>query len=187
MKKAAQEKLLAKKCKKGDRQAQRQLYEKYSTQFFGICLRYLKNREEAEDLLTQGFVKIFNKIGQFKGAGSFEGWMKRIMVNECLNHLRKQRILYADVEIHNLSNEPNYNMTEQNLNAEELLKLIQELPAGYRTVFNLYAIEGYSHQEIADMLNISEGTSKSQLSRARKILQNNLKKIDNSSSEVKYG
>jgi RNA polymerase sigma-70 factor (ECF subfamily) len=158
------------RCQKADPLAQKYLYEKYAGKFLGICKRYFANLHEAEDVMVMSFVKIFEKIIQFRGEGSFEGWMKRLVVNECLTQIRKKQILFVDAETqHNLAD--NLETAEEILNAEDLLACVQRLPDGYRTVFNLYAIEGYSHQEIADMLGISEGTSKSQLSRARNLLQ----------------
>ena len=140
---------------------------------FGICLRYLKNQMDAEEVMLTGFVKIFQHIGQFQNKGSFEGWMKRIMVNEALGFLRKKEPMHLAIEKDVLQVATDAN-AEQDLATEDLLRLLHELPAGYRAVFNLYAIEGYSHKEIGEMLDISEGTSKSQLSKARCMLQRRL-------------
>ena len=126
---------------------------------------------EAEDILVTAFVKVFDKIQQFKSEGSFEGWIRRIVVNEALTFLRRNRSMYLETELEQADREPDYNALSDHLEAEDLLKMIQELPTGYRIVFNLYAIDGYSHKEIADQLGISENTSKSQLSRARTFLQ----------------
>ena len=126
---------------------------------------------EAEDILVTAFVKIFDKIQQFKSEGSFEGWIRRIVVNEALTFLRRNRSMYLETDLEQADREPDYNALSDHLEAEDLLKMIQELPTGYRIVFNLYAIDGYSHKEIADQLGISENTSKSQLSRARTFLQ----------------
>jgi RNA polymerase sigma-70 factor (ECF subfamily) len=161
-------------CKKADRLAQRQVYEQYARRMYAVCLRYVRQEMEAEEVLTSGFLKVFAKIDQFKIEGSFEGWIRRIMVNESLNHLRKQRLMYAEVEIEQVADTMSYSVNESDYTAEELLYIIEQLPVGYRTVFNLYAIEGYAHKEIGEMLNISENTSKSQLSRARTWLQNYL-------------
>lgn len=158
-------------CRQGERLAQRELYERYSRKMFAVCLRYVRQRDEAEDVLTEGFMKVFQHITNYKDAGSLEGWIRRIMVNECLMMLRKQRLMYAETTIEeytNLSDNADY-VTQ--MQADELMEIVQDLPTGYRTIFNLYAIEGYSHKEIAEMLNISENTSKSQLSRARVLLQ----------------
>lgn len=139
----------------------------------GICLRYLKNHMDAEEVMLTGFVKVFQHIGQFQNKGSFEGWMKRIMVNEALGFLRKKEPMHLAIEkdILQVATEAN---AEQDLATEDLLRLLHDLPAGYRAVFNLYAIEGYSHKEIGELLGISEGTSKSQLSKARGMLQRRL-------------
>jgi RNA polymerase sigma factor (sigma-70 family) len=158
-------------CLKGDRSAQRHLYESYSGKFMGICMRYLKDREQAEDVMIESFMKIFEKLPQFQHKGSFEGWMKRIVVTQALMTLRSNRHLLMEINLeqdHEFSNQQ-YELTH--MEATELLELVQGLPVGYRTVFNLYAIEGYSHQEIGEMLGISESTSKSQLNRARNALK----------------
>ncbi len=158
-------------CLSKDPEAQRDLYERYSAIMFTVCSRYVKDVSEAEDVLLTGFLKIFNRIGQFKGDGSFEGWIRRIMVNESLTYIRRNKSMYLEVDIDKADREPDYQKLDNNLEAEDLMRMIARLPDGYRTVFNLYAIEGYSHKEIADNLGISENTSKSQLSRARKLLQ----------------
>lgn len=126
---------------------------------------------EAEDVLVASFTKIFDKIDQFKGEGSFEGWIRRIVVNEALTWLRKNRSMYVETDLEKADFEPDYENASNHLEAEDLLRMIQQLPTGYQIVFNLYAIDGYSHKEIAEQLNISENTSKSQLSRARVYLQ----------------
>lgn len=139
----------------------------------GICLRYLKNQMDAEEVMLTGFVKVFQHVGQFENKGSFEGWIKRIMVNEALGFLRKKEPMHLAIEKEVLQVATDAN-AEQDLAMDDLLRILHELPAGYRAVFNLYAIEGYSHKEIGDLLNISEGTSKSQLSKARVMLQRRL-------------
>lgn len=169
------EQKLVKGCKKRQRIAQKHTYERYAPAMLSLCRRYLPQSFEAEDALTNGFLRVFQKIEQFREEGSFEGWIKRIMVNECLNRLRKQRFLYAETSIESADNQEKDAEVEQVFAAEELMTYINALPSGYRTVFNLYALEGYNHQEIGDMLGISESTSKSQLSRARKLLQTQLK------------
>jgi len=166
-----EEELIA-KCRKGNSSAQASLYEKYSGKMFSVCLRYIKEQNEAEDTMIQGFMKVFNKIDQFKEAGSFEGWIRRIMVNESLTYLRRNKNMYLEVDIEHADRTPDYNSLDASLEVEDLMNMVRELPMGYRTVFNLYAIEGYSHKEIADSLDITVNTSKSQLSRARKMLQN---------------
>jgi RNA polymerase sigma factor (sigma-70 family) len=165
---------LAKALIKGDAYAQRMFYEKFSPRFLAICCRYISDRMAAEDLMVESMMKIFDKVSQFGFKGSFEGWAKRLVVNEALMYLRSKKMLEVGIDEVNES----LNSYDQSLDFEsdELMKLIQSLPNGYRTVFNLYAIEGYNHNEIAEMLGISEGTSKSQLSRARAILQEQLTK-----------
>lgn len=163
-------------CKKGDPKAQKSLYEKYAPIFYGICLRYMKNTTEAEDLLVESFYTIFNKLDQYKATGSFEGWMKRIVVNSCLMKIRKRNNLNLHVDIENA-----YNIKEEanaitDINHAELLEMLEELPTGYRTVFNLYVIEGYKHREIGEIMGISINTSKSQLILAKKRMQELYKK-----------
>lgn len=136
----------------------------------GVCMRYVKRKEEAEEVLMNGFVKIFNRVEDFKDEGSFEGWIRRIMVNECLNHLRYKKNLFIETDETDWA-EPAHEPVESNESTQALLQMVQDLPLGYRTVFNLFAIEGYEHREIADMLEIDENTSRSQLSRARKLLR----------------
>lgn len=164
-------------CKKGKNSAREKLYSTYSSQLYGLCLRYAKNTDDAKDIMQEGFIKIFQKIDQYKGFGSFEGWMKRIMVNCALEKYRNMYYLneYDDTYSHkeNLIDEGQ----ADSLSEKELLLLIEQLPTKYRMVFNMYAIEGYSHKEIADILKISEGTSKSNLSRARGILQKKVVQI----------
>ncbi len=146
---------------------------------FAVCRRYVQEVHEAEDVLVTGFTKVFQKIDQFKAEGSFEGWIRRIMVNQALTHIRKNKSMYLEVEIEKAEREPDYNQLQNKLEVEDLQKLIDRLPTGYKTVFNLYAIEGYSHREIAEQLDISENTSKSQLSRARVHLQKLLVEAEN--------
>jgi len=162
---------LVKGCLKRDRNAQQQLYDRYSSKMYAVCYRYVRHAMEAEDILVTAFTKIFERINQFKGEGSFEGWIRRIVVNEALTYLRKSRSMYLETDLEQADREPDYEALSDHLEAEDLLKMIEEMPAGYRVVFNMYAIDGYSHKEIADHLGISENTSKSQLSRARVYLQ----------------
>lgn len=157
-------------CKRRDRKVQKLLYEKYSTVFFGVCKRYLKNVELAEDVLVKGFLKIFEHIDTFEGKGNFEGWMRRIFVNECLMELRKKQDFTIYLESSNIQPQRDATVLET-LYEQDVLKLLDFLPAGCRTVFNLYVIEGYKHSEIAEQLNISEGTSKSQLNLAKEKLK----------------
>jgi len=141
---------------------------------YGICLRYAKDSAEAEDIMQEGFVRVFNKISQFEFKGSFEGWIKRIMVNTALEKFRKHDRLYPVEEMRIFESIEYVEETISSISAKDLLSIIQELPPRYRMVFNLFAIEGYSHLEIAEMMSITEGTSKSNLSRARVILQKNV-------------
>ena len=150
--------------------AQEQLYRLFAGKMFALCLKYSKNKEEAEDNLQDGFIQIFDKISQFKNKGSFEGWMKRIIINTALQKYRDKNVLnvvydFVDEE------EVIVEVEEDDISLDYLLKLIQELPNQYRLVFNLYVLDGYSHKEISKELKISEGTSKSNLSRARAILK----------------
>jgi RNA polymerase sigma factor (sigma-70 family) len=170
---------LVKALRKNDSKAQRQVYDKYSARMLGLCFRYIGDDMAAEDVMVEGFLKVFGKIDQFSGEGSFEGWIRRIMVNEALGYLRRQKRILEDTLSEEAVNIPDYTSTDQNLEAEELLKLIEKLPVGYRTVFNLYAIEGYAHIEIAQMLGVTESTSKSQLHRARALLQKMVSDWDN--------
>ena len=162
---------LIRALKEQDPKAQRTLYEKFSGRFMSVCLRYIGDRMVAEDILVQGFMKIFDSVSQFREEGSFEGWMRRIMVNEALAYLRQRRRILDNVGIEEASAVPDYGYADQNLEASEIIEMIKKLPLGYRTVFNLYAIEGFTHLEIAEMLGITESTSKSQLHRARAHLQ----------------
>ena len=158
-------------CLKGERKAQQHLYETYSRKFFAICLRYIKDRDLAEDVMIESFMKIFEKLNQFESKGSFEGWIRRIVVNECLMYLEKQRNLYREIGLERIFPEANQASPSDNLDWEDLEKMLRYLPIGYRTVFELFALKGWSHEEISRQLGISENTSKSQLSRARVQLQ----------------
>lgn len=158
-------------CINGDRKMQEELYRIFSPKMFAICMRYCSNYQEAEDLLQEGFIKVFGNISRFRNEGSFEGWMKRIFVNTAIEGFRKNHFLNNMMEVEEMKNDIVQEDDFHQLSAADLLRMVQALSPGYRTVFNLYAIEGYNHQEIADMLGISVGTSKSQLARARYILQ----------------
>lgn len=162
---------LIRDCRRGDRHAQQQIFDHYSRRMLGVCLRYVKNTMQAEDILVIAFAKVFERISQFKGEGSFEGWVRRITVNEALTCLRRNRVMMLETDLEQADRQPDYSRLGDHLEAEDLLKMIDELPPGYRVVFNMYAIDGYSHKEIAEQLGISENTSKSQLSRARTHLQ----------------
>ncbi len=166
---------LIRALKGSDPKAQRVLYEKFSGKLMAVCLRYVGDRMTAEDILVQGFMKIFDSVSKFREEGSFEGWMRRIMVNEALAYLRQQRRILDKADIEEATAIPDYGYADQNLDAAEIMDMVGKLPFGYRTVFNLYAIEGFNHQEIAEMLGITESTSKSQLHRARAHLQRMMK------------
>lgn len=162
---------LLESCKQGHPQAQHQLFEQYFGLLLGIGLRYTNDREEAKDLLQEAFVKIFRNIASLENAGHLENWMKRIMINTAIDRYRKQVAEPWVQDIDQVEEPSEAEQASQNLTQEELLQLVQALPDGYRTIFNLYAIEGYSHKEIAAEFGIKEGTSKSQLARARHMLQ----------------
>lgn len=159
-------------CAKQNSKAQRQLYDRLSPKMMVVCRRYVADVSEAETVLVTAFLKVFNKINQFSGTGNFEGWVRRIMVNESLLYLRKNKSMYLEVDIEEAVIEPDYGQADYLFEERELLEMINNLPVGYRTVFNLYAIEGYSHKEIGNQMGINENTSKSQLSRARSLLKN---------------
>lgn len=163
---------LIEKCKEEDIKAQGELYTLYANKLYSICLKYSKNVAEAQDNLQDAFLTIFKSIGQYKNKGSFEGWMKRITVNTVLQKFRKER--YFEIVNDAIAEEPELEIEEQEVSLDYLLKLIQELPDRYRLVFNLYVLDDFSHQEIADMIGITVGTSKSNLARARMILKNKL-------------
>ena len=148
-------------CIQGNRKMQNELYQRFSPKMYGVCLRYASNAEEAEDILQEGFIKVFKKIGSFRGEGSFEGWIRRIFVNTAIEHFRKKAYLQPITEQEENTIEGKYLNVLDNLAEKDIIKLIQQLSPGYRTVFNMYVIEGYTHKQIADALNISEGTSKS--------------------------
>ncbi|MEZ4857272.1 MAG: sigma-70 family RNA polymerase sigma factor [Flavobacteriaceae bacterium] len=156
-------------CKKQDAKAQEVLYKEYSRILFGICLKYSPNRTEAEDSLQDAFITIFKRIEQFEGKGSFEGWMKRITVNTVLQKYRKKKTF--DISNEQQIEDAEVEIVQEAIPLDYLLKIIQELPDRYRLVFNLYVMDGYSHKEIGEMLGISDGTSKSNLARARGILK----------------
>lgn len=158
-------------CIRGDRKMQYELYQRFAPKMYGVCLRYAGNAEEAEDILQEGFIKVFNKIGSFRSEGSFEGWIRRIFVNTAIEHFRKKTYLQPITEYEEDTVEGKYLSVLDNLAEKDIIQLVQQLSPGYRTVFNMYVIEGYTHKQIAEALGISEGTSKSQLSRAKLILQ----------------
>lgn len=163
---------LIQRCKKQDIKAQEQLYRLYSRTLFAVSLKYSANRQQAEDNLQDAFMMIFKKIGQYKDSGSFEGWLKRIVINTALQKYRKQAVF--EIIREDQIREPEIEIDEDAVSVDYLLSLIHQLPDRYRQVFNLYVLDGFSHREVAQMLNISLGTSKSNLSRARIILRNKL-------------
>ncbi|MBN2891552.1 MAG: sigma-70 family RNA polymerase sigma factor [Bacteroidales bacterium] len=174
-----EEKELIKRLLRKERAAQKYLFEKYSALFYGICLRYSYSNDEADDIMQEGFLKIMYNVKKYSGKGSFEGWMKRIIINNAINYYHKNykyRHHFDVDEIRETKTEDNL-LQESDFTYKELLTVIKELPPGYKQIFNLYAIEGFKHKEIAEMLKISENTSKSQYHRAKKILQDKLEKI----------
>lgn len=159
---------LIQKCLEGSHMAQKALFDRFSRKMMAVCLRYANGRDQAEDWLQDGLIKVFINLQKFKAEGSFEGWVRRTVVNTCLDHIRKQKADFVDVDI----SEAEYLSVDAEkalgkLRADEMIKLIEGLPDGYRTVFNLYAIEGYSHKEIAKELGVTESTSKTQFKKAR--------------------
>ena len=165
-------------CKQGDRAAQKALFDKLSARMFPVCLRYMGNREAAEDVLQEGFISLFSKLDSYSGEGSFEGWARKVFVNTALMTLRKNDVMRQSEDIETAwsvsSEDPG---ALQKISYNELMGMIAELPTGFRTVFNMFLIEGYSHKEIGEALGISEATSRSQLQRARVMLQNRIKKL----------
>lgn len=165
-------KKLIKQCANNDRKAQEEVYQLFAGKLFSICLKYSKNKHEAQDNFQDGFVTIFDKIGQFKFNGSFEGWLKRVMINTILLKYRKKNVLNIITE--EIPDEVVVDIDDDEISLDFLLNLIQELPDRYRMVFNLYVLDGHSHREISTMLQIAEGTSKSNLARARAILKHKI-------------
>ena len=163
-------------CVNGNRICQKALYDRFSSRMFGICLRYAPDYHTAEDLLQEGFVKVFYNIFKYNGTGSFEGWLKRVFINHAIEQLRKSDRFFSHDEIGPTHDTTSPSEALTKLNTDDLLRMVQTLPAGYRTVFNLYVIEGFSHKEIGDALSITEGTSKSQLARAKAMLQRMVEK-----------
>lgn len=164
---------LIKQCLRNDHRAQKALFDKFSGKMMSVCLRYANNMEEAEDILQDGFVKVFTKLDAYKGDGSFEGWIRRTVVNTALDHLRKAKHNQLDLDLSEaeyLAGEDEKILSQ--MRTEEVMRLIQNMPTGYRTVFNLFAIEGFSHQEIAQELGVTESTSKTQYKKARTYLMN---------------
>lgn len=168
---------LIQNCKKQDATAQGELYKQYSRVLFAICLRYSPNYTEAEDNLQDAFITIFKKIGQYKGKGSFEGWIKRVTVNTVLQKYRKKRT-FQIVDEGQIEDTAEEDVESEGIPLDFLLKIVQELPDRYRLVFTMYVMDGYQHKEIAEMLGISDGTSKSNLARGRMILKNKIEEYN---------
>ena len=168
---------IVKGCKKQKAEAQQSLYDRYSGKMYVLCLRYAKHKAEAEDILQEGFIKVFENIKSFRGDGSFEGWIRRIMVHTAIKYYHKASRKNEAIGWEKLPDSPLKPEVYGQLDADQILELIQELPEGYRQVFNLYALEGYKHKEIANMLEIGESTSRSQLTKARSLLQKMIDKM----------
>lgn len=157
---------------------QHALYQRYADKMFVVCLRYAPGRLEAEDILQEAFIKVFDKLGQYRAEASLASWIKRIVVNTALNHQRSKLYMYPMVDVENMYGMAEEEVTLSGIHFKDLLQMIQELPSGCRLVFNLYALEGYPHKEVAKLLDISEGTSKSQYSRARQLLQDRIEALE---------
>lgn len=166
-------------CKRGESWARKELYELHAPAMMSVCMRYVGNKETAKDLLQDGFIKVYTKINTYSGTGSFKGWMRRVFVTTALEYLRRNDALKVSSNIDDYDDAMENMETSalERISADELLACIAELPYGYRTVFNLFAIEGYSHSEIAGILNINESTSRSQFIRARKALQKSVESL----------
>ncbi|WP_411030245.1 RNA polymerase sigma factor [Spongiimicrobium sp. 3-5] len=166
---------LIKRAAKSDRQAQQAIYDKYAPRMLSVCRQYIQDLQFAEDVMIGGFVKVFSHLSNFENRGSFEGWIRKIMVRESISYLRKKQFVVFDEEIYENNASTSFSINEE-FDVESIQRLIDKLPEGYKMVFVLYAVEGYKHTEIAEMLKISESTSKTQLFKARKMLQDKLKK-----------
>jgi RNA polymerase sigma-70 factor (ECF subfamily) len=181
------ERQLIEGCRKGNRLAQKELYDTYSRKMMGVCLRYAGgDRETARDLLQEGFVKVFTGMNAYSGVGSFEGWMRKVFVNCALEYLRKSDVLREAVEWEHIGDvsAPDPSVISD-MSAHELMELVQELPPGFRTIFNLFAIEGFSHKEIGEQLGIKESTSRSQYTRAKQLLQRKINDLLNGNGRRK--
>ena len=164
-------------CKRGDRAAQKALFDSLSKKMFPLCIRYLGDRDAAEDVLQEGFISLFSKLDSYSGEGSFEGWARKVFVNTALMTLRRNDVMKQTEDIEIARNVTGSETSAlQDMSYKELLDVVAELPPGFRTVFNLFLVEGYSHKEISEILGISEATSRSQLQRARVMLQNKIKR-----------
>lgn len=179
---------IVKDCLKDKVAAQKELYDAFAPLMLGVCFRYTKNLNDAEDVLQEGFLKVFSSLHKYRGDGKLEGWIRRIIVNTAVDYLKTNRryqdaMVFNENQLHEVSDEN----PELLIAAKELAGIIRQLPTGYQTIFNLYAVEGYSHVEIAGMLGVSEGTSRSQYARARKLLIQWLKKISLEENGGLYG
>lgn len=169
------ERALISRCLDKDPKAQEQLYRRFAPRMYGVCLRYARSKMEAEDILQEGFIKVFNHLKDYRHEGVFEGWIRRTIVNTAINYYKQKSKEWNEISLEKATETHSFDETAiDKLSAQELLDHIQQLPEGYRIIFNLYVIEGYTHQEIGKILNISENTSKSQLSRARATLQHKI-------------
>jgi RNA polymerase sigma-70 factor (ECF subfamily) len=176
---------LIKGCLSADRRCQEELYIRFSPKMYAVCYRYAGNQNDAEDLLQEGFMRVFRYLEKYRGDGSFEGWIRRIFVNTAIEYYRKKANLYAVSDHHLPQLQASDISAVELLKAEDVLGMVARLASGYRTVFNLFVVEGYSHKEIAEMLGITEGTSKSQLARARYLLQEQIEKRELKQNEFK--
>lgn len=179
MKNPNDEKAMLKACLKGDLKAQRCFYNRFANKMMGVCWRFAKSREEAEDLLQEGFFKVFCDLPRYRGEGSLEGWVRQVIVNVALQHVRKRKLLFQSVSENDLGNlqDKSHEQLFQQFEVADLLKMLHILPEGCRVIFNLFVLEGFSHKEIAEELKITTGTSKSQLAKARMLLKEQVKKI----------
>ncbi|MCL4638598.1 MULTISPECIES: RNA polymerase sigma factor [Olivibacter] len=173
-------------CRRGERKAQESLYRAIASKMFNLCLRYATSEMEAEDMLQNGFIKVFQCVAGFRGEGSFEGWIRKIFVNTAIEMIRKNKRIQNTISVDAVFDEEQQTFDMEGLEVRDLLALIQQLPDGYRIVFNMYALEGYSHKEIAEALSISEGASKSQLSRARAWLKSKLVMLERGGNYGSY-
>jgi RNA polymerase sigma factor (sigma-70 family) len=162
---------LIRACIAGNRAMQEELYRRFAPKMYAVCMRYANNADDAQDLLQEGFIKVYRNLEKFRAEGSFEGWVRRVFVNTSIEHFRRKNTLYSITEKEENVIEDSDITALDNLAEKDIIALVQELSPGYRTVFNMYVVEGYSHKEIGNILGISEGTSKSQLARAKAILQ----------------
>lgn len=183
---------LVEQCIKGDQDCKKMLYEKYASTMLGVSLRYSSSLTEAEDMLQDGFIKVYRYLNKYSGNGSLEGWIRKIIVNTALNNYKRNQLWDKNIEVGEFEKtvEDSRVSNNSNLNAEQLLKLISQLPTGYKLVFNLFEIEGYSHSEIAEMLNIAESTSRTQLKKAKEKLRTQVIKLiemeENIIEKIKY-